>query len=177
MSDEIGAGAAVVWKRRASRCAAFFEGLSGGDWDQQVYLDRIGLEGARPAGPFCLGRENVRRVHRRIVAGRRGRAGRLRPQCLQRIRGPSARPAVERRAPVGLRRARADSLAIVASLTSGDLDRRGRHPWFGETDLRSVLKLLYRHPMIHLRDARRALKTGMAVEPSDDEPAEEGTSA
>ena len=52
---------------------------------------------------------------------------------------------------------------MVAGLTPADLDRRGRHPWLGEADLRSVLKLLYRHPMIHLRDVRAALRSRTPV--------------
>jgi hypothetical protein len=57
-------------------------------------------------------------------------------------------------------KARKEFSDLVASLSMGDLDRMGRHPWFGETELRKALKLVYRHNMIHLRDIRKALDTG-----------------
>jgi hypothetical protein len=59
--------------------------------------------------------------------------------------------------------ARKEFSELVGSLSAQDLDRMGRHPWFGETELRKALKLVYRHNMIHLRDIRKALNTGQPV--------------
>ena len=58
---------------------------------------------------------------------------------------------------------RADTLALVAAMTEADLDRSGRHPWFGRESLDKMLKLVYRHNNLHLRDVRRALETGQPV--------------
>lgn len=55
--------------------------------------------------------------------------------------------------------ARADTLTLMESLTDGNLDQRGRHPFLGETTLEEILKLLYRHTMLHGRDLRKALDT------------------
>lgn len=64
---------------------------------------------------------------------------------------------------------------LVGSLSAEDLDRMGRHPWFGETELRKALKLVYRHNMIHLRDIRKALDTGQPAPHLDlTPPAQEG---
>jgi hypothetical protein len=46
---------------------------------------------------------------------------------------------------------------VVQSLREADLARPGRHPWLGWTTLGEVLQLVYRHSMLHVRDARRAL--------------------
>jgi uncharacterized damage-inducible protein DinB len=54
-------------------------------------------------------------------------------------------------------RARSEIIGWVRGLGPEDLDRTGLHPWFGETELRKMLKLVYRHNMIHLRDVRKAL--------------------
>lgn len=59
--------------------------------------------------------------------------------------------------------ARKEFSELVGSLSAQDLERMGRHPWFGETELRKALKLVYRHNMIHLRDIRKALETGHPV--------------
>lgn len=53
--------------------------------------------------------------------------------------------------------ARADTVTLIETLAETDLDRRGRHPFLGETTLDEILKLLYRHTMLHGRDLRKAL--------------------
>jgi hypothetical protein len=58
------------------------------------------------------------------------------------------------------RAVRAETCAFVTSLRPDDLDRVGYHPWFGEESLRFLLKLIYRHPMLHLRDVRLAVQRG-----------------
>ena len=58
---------------------------------------------------------------------------------------------------------RAATVALVAAMTEADLDRSGRHPWFGRESLEKMLKLVYRHNNLHLRDVRRALETGLPV--------------
>ena len=55
---------------------------------------------------------------------------------------------------------RAATLEMVRGMSDADFDRVGRHPWFGKTALEPMLKLVYRHTMIHIRDVRKALDTG-----------------
>lgn len=54
--------------------------------------------------------------------------------------------------------ARAQTVALVARLADADFDRQAYHPFLGQTTLEQVLKLLYRHTMLHERDARKALE-------------------
>jgi hypothetical protein len=53
---------------------------------------------------------------------------------------------------------RADSVAWTSSLTEGDLDIQGRHPFLGETTLREMIKMLYLHNQLHYRDMKKVLK-------------------
>lgn len=59
--------------------------------------------------------------------------------------------------------ARAETVALVRSLDEADLDRIHFHPWLGRAPLEQILKLLYRHTMLHERDVRKALETGQPV--------------
>ena len=43
---------------------------------------------------------------------------------------------------------------IVSTITLEDLDRQGRHPFLGMAALGDMIKLIYRHNQIHLRDIR-----------------------
>jgi hypothetical protein len=66
--------------------------------------------------------------------------------------------------------ARADTAAMVAGMADADFDRVGRHPWFGRVPLEQMLKLVYRHNMLHERDVRRALESGQPVPHVDARP-------
>ena len=48
----------------------------------------------------------------------------------------------------------------MTPLADADLDRQGRHPFLGITAVEAMLKLLYRHTMLHERDTRKAIETG-----------------
>jgi hypothetical protein len=67
-------------------------------------------------------------------------------------------------------RAREETGALVRGMAEADLDRIGRHPWFGKVPLETMLKLIYRHNMIHERDVRKALDTGQPVPHLDVKP-------
>jgi uncharacterized protein (TIGR03083 family) len=66
--------------------------------------------------------------------------------------------------------ARAETLALVRGMQAEDFGRIGRHPWFGRVPLEQMLKLIYRHNMLHERDVRRALETGQPVPHVDAQP-------
>jgi len=52
---------------------------------------------------------------------------------------------------------RATTLSQVSQYDSIDLLKEGHHPWFGQLSVEALLKLLYRHSKLHIRDIRRAL--------------------
>jgi hypothetical protein len=54
------------------------------------------------------------------------------------------------------RTTRAELVAWVASLSEADLQKTGRHPFLGVTTLAEMLKMIYLHNQLHLRDLRRA---------------------
>ena len=66
--------------------------------------------------------------------------------------------------------ARAETVSIVRDMADADFDRVGRHPWFGNVPLENMLKLIYRHTMLHERDARKAIETGAPVPHVDAQP-------
>jgi hypothetical protein len=50
------------------------------------------------------------------------------------------------------------SIALVKKMEPADLSNAGRHPFLGWIALEDMIKMLYRHDQIHLRDLRRLLK-------------------
>jgi hypothetical protein len=53
--------------------------------------------------------------------------------------------------------ARQRNVSLVSSLTLEQLGKEGRHPFLGVAPLTGIIKLIYRHNQIHLRDVRRLL--------------------
>ena len=47
------------------------------------------------------------------------------------------------------------NVEIVSRVSLEDLERQGRHPFLGTASLSDMIKLIYRHNQIHLRDIRR----------------------
>lgn len=55
-------------------------------------------------------------------------------------------------------RRRAATVEMVRLLSAADLEKRGRHPFLGVTEVKHMVKLMYVHLQGHQRDIRRALK-------------------
>ena len=52
---------------------------------------------------------------------------------------------------------RGETIELVSQMSDDDLEKRGRHPWFGITTVEEMIKLMYRHNQIHQRDIRKVL--------------------
>ena len=52
---------------------------------------------------------------------------------------------------------RQSTVAMVRIMTSEDLSRVGRHPFLGQANVEDIVKLIYLHDQIHLRDIKKAL--------------------
>ncbi len=50
------------------------------------------------------------------------------------------------------------TIEMTAQMQPADLARNGRHPYLGWVATEEMLKMLYRHNQLHLRDLRRLLK-------------------
>jgi len=53
------------------------------------------------------------------------------------------------------RAVRAGTVAWVSSLADADLEKQGRHPFLGLTSLAEMIKMVFLHNALHLRDLRR----------------------
>lgn len=54
-------------------------------------------------------------------------------------------------------RRRAATVEMARGFTAADLEKRGRHPFLGVTEVKHMLKLMYVHLLGHQRDIRKAL--------------------
>ncbi len=157
------------------KTAAFFASLSPQDWRQTVYTTGSKWRVREILAHFVSSEDGFHRIVRDILDGGPGAPRELKiddynESDVPRYAEKGAADLLER-----YRRLRAETHTIVAGMSPQDLDREGYHPWFGEVELRAMLKLIYRHNMIHLRDVRRALASSEPVPHLDVSPPSQGT--
>ena len=52
---------------------------------------------------------------------------------------------------------RSEFACLVRQMSQDDLNKTGRHPFLGTASLEDIVKLLYRHNQIHLREIRKVM--------------------
>lgn len=147
-------------EQEGEKVCAFFESLPAKAWDQRVYTTGSQWQVRHLAAHFVTAERGYLHYLREAVAGGPGvprdfdidAFNESQVPMLQALTGPGLIDA--------LRSVRRETVAFLAALKPTDLDLEGYHPWFGEGTLGFMVKLIYRHPMLHLRDVRQAIETG-----------------
>lgn len=152
------------------KVVSYFGSLTDEEWDQQVYTTGSGWCARHLLAHFVSAERAFAILLQVILAGGPGAPASFDIDEFNE-REVSAYDTEElRRLLEQFSRAREQVLALARLMKPEDLDLRGRHPWFGQTSIRDMLKLVYRHNMIHLRDLRRALRSGAPVPHLDIQP-------
>lgn len=141
----------------------FFEGLAPDQWEQQVYTTGSKWGPRQVLAHFVSSEKAFLKLIGNVL---NDGPGAPRDFDIDAFNEDETPPLSKEPIPVLLAafgHARKDSLALLDEISPSDLDRVGFHPWFGDIEVRAMLKLVYRHNMIHLRDVRKALETGGPV--------------
>jgi hypothetical protein len=136
----------------------FFQGLSPEQWDCVVYLQGPVWTARHLLAHFVSAEQALSRLIEDVYAGGAGA-----PEDFD-IDGFNAGEVAElvKRTPEELLQefdiSRRACVALVSKMRPADLSNTGRHPFLGWVTLEDMIKMLYRHDQIHLRDLRRLLK-------------------
>lgn len=142
---------------------AFFRSLSPGDWAVQVYSTGSRWSARHILAHFVSAERSFHLLIRDVASGGDGAPRGLDIDEFNEAEVPKLE---DRDIPELLddyMTARRISVRITRALDPSDLEHQGFHPWFGEVSLRKMLKLIYRHNMIHRRDVRKAIDQGGPV--------------
>lgn len=135
---------------------AFFESLPEEAWHKKVYADGAQWDARETLSHLIQSEASLRALFKQVVAGGEGapvdfdidrfnqeHTGRLaklsRDELLQRY-------ADERKATV----------EFASGLAGAQLEMRGRHPAMGDSSIEDMLKMIYLHNSMHMRDIRKA---------------------
>ncbi|GAB4477306.1 MAG: hypothetical protein Kow00124_20370 [Anaerolineae bacterium] len=148
-------------QERGAETLAIFTALEPGEWDSPVYpADDAGapLWTARDMlCHFISAERSFLRLFEDVLAGGSGAPedfdiDRFNRSQVAKMADIPIEELLEQFAAI-----RGEVIAFVRALDEADLDREGRHPFFGIVSLEKALKLIYRHNGLHERDMRRAL--------------------
>lgn len=142
---------------------AYFEGLSDNDWSAQVYTTGSGWRVRDILAHFVSAERSFYLLVENVAGGGDGAPREMDIDQFNEAEVPKLDGMTPQQLLAAYRTARSDSGQLAAGLEPVDLDRVGYHPWFGQVAVRDMLKLVYRHNMIHLRDVRKALAEGGPV--------------
>lgn len=142
------------------RTAAFFRSLSAAELDQPVYTAGPGWRARDLLTHLVSTERNIAALISDVLAGGPGAPEGFDIDAFNASEttggpGPDLEEAVRQ-----FEAARAATLVLLASTDESALQRRGRHPFLGPAPVEAMLKLLYRHTLLHERDARKALDSG-----------------
>lgn len=144
-------------KSEGEKCAAFFETLTPDQWQIEVYDEGARWTVRSVLAHFLTAERGFLALFQNILTGGKGAAEEFsidRYNAEQQEKTSDIPPA---QLLEGFRAARAEMVAWVQGLTETDLLKEGRHPFLGQTTLMEMLKMVYLHNHIHLRDLRKRL--------------------
>jgi uncharacterized protein (TIGR03083 family) len=162
MSDQVGSIASRM-QQAGAESAEFFRALKPSDWDQPIYEDGPQWTVRQVLHHFVSAERANTRLLRDIAAGG---AGAPEDFDIDRFNASETRKFPDRTPPemiAAFEETRAATLALIESLSDSDLERQGRHPWLGLTEIEKIIKLIYRHNMLHQRDIQKALENGQPI--------------
>lgn len=144
-------------REEGNKLQDYFLGLPSQTWDIQVYTDGTQWTVRQVLAHIASTENSMGRLVKNILAGGGGA-----PNDFD-IDAYNERKILEQndQSVAELIRLFAESreanTLLAAQLTQEDLARMGRHPFLGIVPLSEIIKMIYRHDQIHLRDLRKLL--------------------
>lgn len=145
-------------RSEGEKTVEFFAGLSSSQWEVEVYTENAVWTIRSTLAHLVSAEWAFVQLFKRIQQGGPGVSedfviDRYNASQQREMQGLSPQ-----RVLASYREARAEMVSWVSTLANPDLEMSGRHPYLGITTLREMLKMIYIHNQMHLRDIRRALK-------------------
>jgi hypothetical protein len=147
-------------EQEGEKSLEFFRALPQSAWEAQVYSTGSGWRVHDILAHFASAERGFHALLEDVLAGGRGAPLGFDIDHFNEVEvGASHGQPVEALLK-GFADARASTIELARRLRPEDLTQRGRHPWFGETTIGEMLKLIHRHNQLHQRDIRKVLASG-----------------
>lgn len=140
------------------RCLSFFRNLSPLQWKQVVYVEHTPWQVSQLLAHFVSAEKANCRLVEDIISGGLGAPPDFDIDAFNEREVALMAEKSNEELMVDYMTARATTINLVQKMTASDLQKEGRHPFLGFALVEDILKLIYRHNQIHLREMRRRLE-------------------
>ncbi len=145
-------------RSEGEKMVSIFNGLSEGQWSQEVYTEGTTWTIRNVLAHFVTAERGLVKLFEQIRQGGAGSPDdfsidRYNAAMQDRTRELSPQELMEQ-----YRQVRTNTVAWISGLQQSDLEITGRHPFMGQTQLREMIKMLYIHNLTHYRDMKKALR-------------------
>lgn len=141
----------------AEKTLIFFRELPEEDWQKTIYTEGSRWTVRQVLAHFAATEESINRLIENILAGGEGAPEDFNIDVYNERKVASLNEEGRAELMQRFKSSRQKNADLVAKMSLDDLTKTGRHPYFGNASLTDIIKLLYRHNQIHLRDIRREL--------------------
>ncbi len=141
----------------AEKALAFFRELPEESWQQTIYTEGSCWTVRQVLAHFVSAEESIHRLMKNILAGGGGAPEDFNIDAYNERKVAALNEAAVDELMQQFSNYRQENAALVANMRPEDLAKTGRHPFLGIASLADIIKLLYRHNQIHLREMRQAL--------------------
>lgn len=158
MSEISPAWLAERLKKEGEKIVSSFSTLTDEQWRTEVYTEGENWTVRELLAHFVTSERGLLKLFERIRQGDLGvtddfSIDRYNARQQQKTRDLTTQELLEQYVEV-----RANAVEWVSGLSEDDLIKEGRHPFLGQAQLTEMIKMLYLHNQIHIRDFRKLIE-------------------
>lgn len=145
-------------QKEGERTVAFLQELDPKYWEAQVYSDGASWQVQEIVAHFVESENSLPLLFKNIIKDGKGvpddfDLDRYNESKVNKIESRSREELVEL-----FRLRRGETVAFVAGLSEADLQKTGKHPFLGHTEVVEMIRLMHLHIKLHIRDIRRIIE-------------------
>jgi len=133
----------------------FYKAVEPSQWEKVVYTEGMCWTVQQVLAHFVATERAIQRLMKNILEGGPGSPEGFEIDVYNERKVAGLKESTPRELIEQFGLLRQNSVTLVSNMTQDDLNRRGRHPFLGVTELAEIIKLLYRHNQIHQREVRK----------------------
>ena len=137
---------------------AFFNQLLPDEWQLSVYEDGVEWKVKDVLAHFVVAEAGFCQLIENILSGGKGAPEQFDIDTFNRQEVGKLSKISSQELLKKFQKLRQHTSGLIDKISSQDLKKVGRHPFLGEDNLVDIIKLVYRHNQIHLRDLKRIIK-------------------
>jgi len=141
----------------AEKTLGFFERLPEESWQRVIYTEGAHWTVRQVLAHFAASEDSIHRLIQNILAGGRGTPEDFNLDAYNERKVAALNEATIAELMQQFNANRQKNARLVMEMSEADLAKTGHHPFLGTASLAEMIKLLYRHNQIHLRDIRKTL--------------------